>query len=135
MLEVLPIQSKIEQEAACARCAVAYDADYMAYHAMIDGELMGICQFFMDENGGHIRTLAPVRDVALSDHDRVEALFVLGRATLNFIDLCGVHIAYFEDENFAEEGLIRSIGFSREDAGRWTMNLEGFFTEPCKCQK
>ncbi len=135
MLEILPIQTKIEQEAACARCAVAYDADCMAYHALVDGELTGLCQFFMDGVGGHIRTLAVIKDAALSDHDRVESLFVLGRATLNFIDLCGVHFALFEDGDFAEEGMIRSIGFSKDEHDRWVMNLEGFFTEPCKCGK
>ena len=135
MLEVLPIQTKIEQEAAAARCAVAYQADCMAYHALVDGELVGICQFCMDGEGGHIRTLATVTDTEISERDRLESLFVLGRATLNFIDLCGVHFALFEDENFADEGLVKSIGFSRDAGGRLTMNLEGFFTEPCKCGK
>ncbi len=135
MLEVLPIQTKIEQEAACARCGVDYDPDCMAYHALVDGELCGITQFFMDEVGGHIRTLAAVRDKVLSNRDRAESLFVLGRATLNFIDLCGVHFALFEDEHFSEEGMIKSIGFLRDETGRWVMDLEGFFTEPCKCGK
>ncbi len=135
MLEVLPIQTKIEQEAACARCAVAYDPDCMAYHALVEGELCGICQFSMDEEGGHIRTLSVIKDTTLPDRDRIESLFVLGRATLNFIDLCGVHFALFEDAGFADEGMIRSIGFSRDETGRWVMNLEGFFTEPCKCGK
>ncbi len=135
MLEVLPIQSKLEQEAIAARCGMVFDADYMAYKASIDGDLLGACQFTMDETGGHIRALSLVKDTAVSDRDRVESLFVLGRATLNFIDLCGVHKAYFEDATFAEEGLIKSIGFAKDDAGRWFMNLEGFFTEPCKCGK
>ena len=133
MLEVLPIQTKIEQEAAAARCGVSYDADCMAYHALVDGELMGICQFCMDGEGGHIRTLATVADAEVSERDRLESLFVLGRATLNFIDLCGVHFALFEDERFSDEGLIKSIGFTRDAEGRLSMNLEGFFTEPCKC--
>ncbi len=135
MLEVLPIQTKMEQESACVRCGVTYDTDCMAYHALVDGELCGICQFTMDREGGHIHTLAAVRDREMSEHDRIEALFVLGRATLNFIDLCGVHFALFEDTDFAEEGMIKSIGFSKDDQGRWVMNLEGFFTEPCKCGK
>ncbi len=135
MLEVLPIQTKIEQEAACARCAVEFDTDCMAYHATVEGELTGICQFFMDEEGGHIRTLAVIKDEALSDRDRAESLFVLGRATLNFIDLCGVHFALFEDEAFTEEGMIKSIGFSKDEKGRWVMDLTGFFTEPCTCGK
>lgn len=135
MLEVLPIQTKIEQEAACARCGVVYEADAMAYHALIDGALKGICQFVMDGEGGHIHHLAAVKDASPTDRDRAEALFVLGRATLNFIDLCGVHKAYFEDNTFSEEGMIRSIGFRKLDNGRWFMDLEGFFTAPCQCHK
>ena len=85
MLEVLPIQAKIEQEAICARCGVEYDADCMAYRATIDGVLTGICQFRMSDRGGVIRDLATVQGQTLNDRDRVESLFVLGRATLNFI--------------------------------------------------
>ncbi len=135
MLEVLPIQDKDTQAAAAARCGIPYFPDCMAYHALVDGCLTGVCQFCMDAEGGHIRALAAVKDTPLSDHDRVESLFVLGRATLNFVDLCGVHTGYFEDESFPEEGLIRSIGFSRTEDGRWVMDLEGFFAEPCKCGK
>ncbi len=135
MLEVLPIQTKLEQEAACARCGISFDPDCMAYHALVDGNLTGICQFRMDEVGGHLCALAVIQDSTLSDRDRVESLFVLGRATLNFIDLCGVHIAYFEDATFDEEGMIKSIGFSRDERGRWVMDLAGFFSEPCKCGK
>ena len=122
MLEVLPIQAKIEQEAICARCGVEYDADCMAYRATIDGVLTGICQFSMSDRGGVIRDLATVQGQTLNDRDRVESLFVLGRATLNFIDLCGVHRAFFDDAAFLRDnqGLVRSIGFTPEaDAGAW----------------
>ncbi len=135
MLEVLPIQTKIEQEAIAARCGVPYLGDCMAYHALVDGEVTGICQFYMDGKGGHIRTLAVVSGAVLSERDRVESIFVMGRATLNFIDLCGVHTGYFEDESFGDEGLIRSIGFTHTEEGSWMMDLEGFFKEPCKCGK
>ncbi len=135
MLEVLPIQSKIEQEAICARCGVSYDENCMAYHALINGVLTGACQFCMDESGGHIRTLALVKDAPVTERDARESLFVMGRATLNFIDLCGVHIAYFEDAAFQDEGIIRAIGFSRGEEDQWVMDLNGFFSEPCKCGK
>lgn len=138
MLEIIPIQTKIEQEAHCARCGIPFDADCMAYHALIDGALTGVCQFTMNEKGGFIRNLALVQDVTLNDRDRIESLFVMGRATLNFIDLCGVHAAYFEDTSLisAEEGLIRSIGFEKQADGRWFMDLTDFFTSsPCQHDK
>lgn len=137
MLEVLPIQSKIQQEAVCGRCGVPYDADCMAYQSLIDGELTGVCQFTMNGGGGFIRNLALVKDNKLSERDRVESLFVMGRGTLNFIDLCGVHEAYFEDGDFLSdnEGIVRSIGFTKRPDGQWYMNLNDFFTEPCKHKK
>lgn len=137
MLEVLPIQTKIEQEAICARCGVSYDADCMAYSATIDGILTGICQFRMSDQGGVIRDLAVVQGQELDDRDRIESLFVLGRATLNFIDLCGVHFATFADEAFLAEnrGLVRSIGFTQTESGRWEVDLHGFFDEPCQHDK
>ena len=132
MLEVIPIQTKIEQEAICARCGVPYNADYMAYQAVIDGALKGICQFSMDAKGGHIHNLALVTEGEITAIDRVESLFVMGRATLNFIDLCDVHVAFFEDESFPDEGMIRSIGFVRNSEGQWEMNLTDFFAHPCQ---
>lgn len=132
MLEVLPIQTKLEQEAICARCGISYKVDCMAYHALVDGRLTAACQFSMDPEGGHILDLAMVKDVEFSDVDRIESLFVMGRATLNFIDLCGVHKAYFEDESFDGEGMIRSIGFEKLEDGRWFVDLTDFFVEPCQ---
>ena len=132
MLEVLPIQTKLEQEAICARCGVEFKVDCMAYHALVDGNLTAVCQFTMDEDGGHIHDLAMVRDVEFTDRDRIESLFVMGRATLNFIDLCGVHKAYFEDEQFEGEGMIKSIGFTRLGDGRWFVDLTDCFVEPCQ---
>lgn len=132
MLEVLPIQSKTEQEAMCARCGMPFSADDMAYKALIDGELMGVCQFSMNQNGGHIHTLGIVKDAAILPKDRAEALFVMGRATLNFIDLCGVHTAYFEDEMFTDEAMIKAIGFKKNDDGSWWMDLTDFFLHPCQ---
>lgn len=137
MLEVVPIQTKTEQEAECARCGVPYNADLMAYHALIDGELTGVCQFTMNREGGFIRDLAVVQGRTLNERDRIESLYVLGRATLNFIDLCGVHKAWFEDADFARDhaGLVESIGFDRQPDGRWFVDLTDFFIEPCKHHK
>ena len=132
MLEVLPIQSKTEQEAMCARCGMSFDADLLAYKAMIDGELKGICQFTMGPDGGRLRTFGLVTDTEITAKDRAEALFVMGRAALNFIDLCGVHTAYFEDASFTDEAMIKAIGFKKTPEGAWWMDLTDFFLHPCQ---
>ncbi len=126
MLEVLPIQSKEEQELLCAHCGIPFRTEMLAYRATVNGELRGICQFTLNAQGGKIVDFA---------HEptgyEFEPMFVMGRAALNFIDLCGVHRAFF-DADYQNETLIRAIGFSRNAENRWEMDLTDFFQEPCK---
>ena len=129
MLKVLPVQTKAEQEALCQKCNIEFKPELLAYAATVDDDLVGICQFKLTAEGGVLYDLAKVVDhvepVAGSDF---EAMFVMGRGTLNFIDLCGVHFATFIGS--ADEGLLRAIGFTQND-GVWAINLEGFFTDHC----
>ena len=129
MLEVLPIQDKQEQEALCARCGVPFRTELLAYKALVDGELRGICQFTMNAEGGRIVDFANV-----PDGYEFEPMFVMGRAALNFIDLCGVHTAFF-DAACDNETLIKAIGFSRNSDSRFEMDLTDFFKEPCQHSK
>jgi hypothetical protein len=128
MLKVLPIQSKISQEEICLRCGVKYDPDLLAYSATVDDQLAGVCQFKLSDKGGLIYDLAPVKD----SFD-FEAMFVLGRGTLNFIDLCGVHYAIYRGEVKDEqtERLVKAVGFKLTEQGTYEVNLEGFFTDHC----
>lgn len=122
MLKVLPIQSKISQEEICLRCGVKYDPDLLAYSATVDDQLAGVCQFKLSDKGGLIYDLAPVKD----SFD-FEAMFVLGRGTLNFIDLCGVHYAIYRGEVKDEqtERLVKAVGFKLTEGGTYEVNLEG----------
>lgn len=129
MLEVLPIQNKQEQEALCARCEIPFRVELLAYKALVDGELRGICQFTMDAEGGRIVDFASV-----PNGYEFEPMFVMGRAALNFIDLCGVHRAFFDAE-CDNDTLIKAIGFSKNSDGRFEMDLTDFFKEPCKHSK
>ena len=125
MITVLPIQTKEEQKELAARCGIPYREELLAYRAENNGVFAGICQFRMDAAGGHIADLAC--PVGSKDTD---ALFVMGRAALNFIDLCGVHLAFFEG-NTDDEALLRRIGFQQNANGRFAIDLAGFFTHPC----
>ena len=125
MIEVLPIQSKSEQEVLCARCGVKYDVEAMAYGSQIQGEMTGICQFSIDSQGGHVLTIGRV-----PGHDDFETVFLLGRAALNFIDLCGVHNAFYVGD-VTDELLLKAIGFKENSEGKYEMDLNGFFTDHC----
>ena len=126
MLIIRPVENKEEQKKICEACGVSYRADAMAYGAHEDDKLLGICQFSMDNDCGHLYDLCCADGV-----DDFEALFIMGRQTLNFIDLCGVHHAVFHGE---ETRAVKAVGFKRE-GGELVMDLEGFFTEPCKHEK
>ena len=125
MLKVLPIQTKAEQEEICKKCGVVYNPDLMAYSATVDGVLAGVCQFKLTDKGGMIYDLAPVENT----YD-FEALFVMGRGTLNFIDLCGVHKAFFMGDD-KDEKLLKAVGFKKDEKNNYEINLDGFFTDHC----
>lgn len=125
MLKVLPVQTKLEQEEICKSCNVKFNPDLMAYAATVDDKLAGVCQFKLTEKGGMIYDLAPVANTK-----DFEALFVMGRGTLNFIDLCGVHVAFFVGDD-PDDSLLRAVGFKKNGEGVYEINLEGFFTDHC----
>ena len=131
MLKVFPIQDKAEQAALCERCGVKFDADLLAYQATVDGRFVGVCQFKLHPDGGILYDLAPLK----GEDPNQEAIFVMGRAALNFIDLCGTHQAYFDgDVTIPGQTMLRAIGFRPDESqnGRLGMDLTDFFTSPCK---
>lgn len=129
MFEILPIQSKEEQKALCELCQIPFRPEMLAYRAVNEGEFCGICQFTMDAQGGSLTDFAWIPE----KYD-FETLFIMGRAALNFIDLCGVHQAFFDAE-CKNETLVKAIGFSRNSEGRWAVDLTDFFTGTCKNRK
>ncbi len=125
MLEIYPIQDKKEQEVICKTCHMKYDPDTMCYSALVDGVLTGACQFRIKGNHGIIVEMNNSGDI-----DDKDALFVMGRAALNFIDLCDVHEAYYTGTLMDEQTILR-IGFRKVD-GNWYINLSNFFEHPCE---
>ena len=129
MLKVLPVQSKLKQEEICIKCGIKYNPDALAYEATVDDRLAGISQFKVTAEGGLVYDLAPA-----PDFNNFEAMFVMGRGTLNFIDLCGVHNAKYVGE-VTDAALLRAVGFKEDENGVFSINLEGFFTDHCHNHK
>ena len=128
MFKIAPIQNKDEQK----RCALLSGTDlregYFAY-AMTDSEsgvLMGFSQFEIKDGVGYIADLLPTPDFA----DDFEAMFILGRQTMNFIDMCGIHTARAA-ESAADSRLIRAIGFKPTEDGHFFCDMTGFFDGHC----
>jgi hypothetical protein len=129
MLKVFPIQDKAEQQRLCERCGVTFRPELLAYQATVEDVFAGVCQFKLAPGGGIVYDLAPDQEKPVD----LEAMFVMGRAALNFIGLCGIHHAFFDgDVEVPGETLIRAIGFTKNEADRWEMDLTDFFTTPCK---
>lgn len=127
MLIIKPIQDKELQNQLCIRCKIEYDPDLLAYGAWVDDEFVGICQFKMGE-AAVITHLAKAVGT-----DDTEAMFIMGRQTMNYIDLHGVHSAYFEGD--CDEKFIKWLGFKKEENGKWWADLAAFFKSPCSAEK
>lgn len=126
MLEIKPIQEKEEQRRLCDMCGVEFKERCFAYGATVDRLPVGICQFYIKGNYGYVTDLKNVKGVNDS-----EALFIMARGVLNFIDLAGAHEAFWESE---DSPLVHAIGFFEKD-GKLYMNLGKFFAAPCKNEK
>ena len=121
MLTIKPIQEKNEQEAACARCGIVYDAASMAYGADEDGVFVGMSQFTFEKDAGYIQNIA-LRE-GLEDF---EASFLIARATMNFIDLCGIHQTFCSPDA-APDRIIKAVGFKLREDGRLWADLTHMF--------
>jgi hypothetical protein len=124
MLEIKPIQTKEEQKEICGLCGVDFDADCLAYAARENNILLGISQFRILGEYAVIYNLANARGA-----DDLDALIIMGKGTLNFIDLCGVKNVIIKEES---RNLPNLLGFKKDKNGVWRVNLEGYFDSPCK---
>ncbi len=127
MLIIKPIQDKRLQEELATKCGVTYKPDLVAYGAWVSDEFVGISQFRMGKEGA-------ICDLAKANGtDDTEAMFIMGRQTMNFMDLHGTHSAYFEGD--CDEKFIEWLGFTKNAEGRWWADLSAFFKSPCSADK
>lgn len=128
MLIVKPIQEKSEQESYSAACKTEYEPDALCYGAWVDDALVGICQFRLGAGCAVMTDLCRAEGT-----DDIDALFIMGRQTMNFIDLHGVHECRL-GERVREQltlDFIKKLGFSEKDGELWC-DLNGFFDSPCE---
>lgn len=124
MLECKPIEDKDEQEKDCSICTIEFIPNAMAYSAYDSGVFLGMAQFSLAPDGGHIINVA-----SAAGTDDAEARFVLGRAVMNFVDLCGEKNIWCDD---ADDSIGKMLGFKKNPDGRYFMDMTGFFDAPCK---
>lgn len=127
MFKISPIQEKNEQKRVAELCGAKYLADYFAY-VMTDvetGEVMGFSQF---EINGEVGRIADIKERV--GNDDFEAMFILARQTMNFIDICGAHKCTL-DVGATSERLALAIGFKRCEGGKFFSDMTGMFDGHC----
>jgi len=127
MFRIAPIMDKNEQKACAEECSVPFRPEFFGI-AMRDTsteKLMGFCQFDLTSDTGIITELCPTPEYALDN----EAMFILGRSVMSFIESCGNNLC---DAAFgsADEGLLHAIGF-RKGEDKWHCDMTGFFDGNC----
>lgn len=123
MLKILPIETKEEQKRITSLCSIPYQVEALAYAAYDEGVLVGAAQFLLKD------AVCRLTDIRNADGvEDAEALFIMGRGLLNFVDLCGIHDAYAPYPERTDAALLAKIGFFPNEKGELYMNLRGFFT-------
>ena len=123
MFKISPIQNPEEQAEVAKACGGDYKHGAFAY-VMRDSEtneLMGFSQFEIGVSGGALLDLRPA-----IGYDDFEAMFILGRSTMNFIDMCGTH-TLSASANAGDTTLLRSIGLRPTESGDYFCDMTGFF--------
>jgi len=123
MFKITPIQDALTQKQYAELCGAAYREGCFAY-AMYDADTltpMGFSQFEIKEDGGWLLDLRPVTGT-----DDFEAMFILGRQTMNFIDLCGTH-KLNANSDAGDIILLRAIGLRPDADGKYSCDMTGFF--------
>lgn len=126
MLEINPIEDKREQKEILEKCGLEFIPELFAYKAYDNGVLLAGAHF---DILGTEAVIYGMDQVLGTEYD-YEAMFILGRAVLNFLDLCGVEKAVYDVKNETDLKYARLVGF-KEVSGRWEITLTGLFTTPC----
>ena len=93
------------------------------------GALLGASQFDIGDGFGYIYDLR-----CATEHFDFEAMFILGRATMNFIDLCDVHLCRIK-KDAADRDLCLAIGFRTECEEYYECDMTGMFDGNCSGEK
>ena len=124
MLRARALRDIEEQKSCCSVCGMVHNPD-MLYFAIFENETacLGTLEFRFTKEGAVFTDVKP----KVGTYDD-EAMFILGKATLNFIDLVGPKYVEYAA---GDEKLCRLLEFYPKN-GVMQVNLNGYFDEPCK---
>ena len=129
MFKISAIQDKTRQKEMCDLFDTTFIPDAFAY-LMYDADTsapMGMSQFEIGTSG----YIYDIREI--DGRDDFGAMFILIRATMNFIDMCGAHICKAAS-NASAERLLISAGF-KKDGEEYFCDMTGMFDGHCGGKK
>ncbi len=132
MFKIFPIQDEKTKNTYAEACGAAVKDGAFSY-GMADAESLAIMGFSQFDIDGDTSTLYDLKEkIGQSDF---EAIFILGRATLEFCERCGATVCYAK-KDAADETLLRAIGLRNVDEdGRLFGRIEGMFDGHCEGKK
>ena len=122
MFKITPVQLSADAKDFMSSCSAAV-RDGCFIYSMTDcesGEIMGISQFEISDGFGYIYDIKE----AFGQND-FEAMFILARQTMNFINQCGVEICR-ADLSAGDKSLIKAVGFIEKDE-YYECSMQGMF--------
>lgn len=122
MLIIKPIQDKSYQEEVCNQCGFKYEPLSFAYSEKENEKLIAACQFDILGSNGTISDFGMVKGV----EEDIEALIILGRAVLNFMELSGVETCTFDSPSVDAPRYSKMLGFTDKK-----ICLKGLFDGKC----
>lgn len=131
MLIIKPIQDKDFQKEVCSLCGFEYDPLAFAYSEKENDELIAGCQFDILGKSSVITDFGMVK----SKDEDIEALIILGRSVMNFLELSGAKTCIYKVKNDIDVKYAKMLGFKNAD-DKWSIVLEGLFDGKCshKCE-
>ena len=125
MFKITPIQEKLRQKEIAEMCGAEFRPDAFGYqmYDIDSGEMMGFSQFEIGESG----VIFDLRECG--ERNDFEAMFILGRQTMNFIESCGALHCYAE-KDAGDARLLSAIGFKEKD-GKLFSDMTGMFDGHC----
>ena len=134
MLTAKKVLDRDSAQKLCALCKTEYDADLL-YYAIYENDgsvlppekeiptVLGVCGFCFEKDTAVLAEIMPREGT----YD-LEAMYILGKAVLNFVDLAGFKKARFDAKDIS---LAKHLEFD----GDGKLSLVDYFTEPCKRKK
>ena len=126
MLIIKPIQDKEYQKEVCKLCGFKFEPLAFAYSEKENDKLIAGCQFDILGKQSEIMNIGMVD----GEQEDLEALIILGRAVMNFMELSGAESCIFNINDPNAERYGKMLGFTVTN-DQITINLKGLFDSKC----